>query len=139
MEKTDVNSAFDPWPVLSNQTFGTLGLRKAQPVNDHRGRSNARFERDSLRAPTIDFYGFRVRQFSGDLRQRIVVAPNDEHPDSGLVQSADLLGKEPRSFHGGLIAVVEITSEKKRVDLLGQAEIDDIDKGTPRRVAYQFA
>lgn len=67
-----------------------------------------------------------------------MVAPDDEHPDSGLVQAADLLGKEPSSFHGGLIAVVEITCQKKRVDLLGQAEIDDIDKGTPRRVANQF-
>ena len=53
-------------------------------------------------------------------------------------EPAELFGEEPRRLHRGLVAVVEVSGEQERVDLLVEAKVDDADEGAPRRVADQL-
>jgi hypothetical protein len=66
-----------------------------------------------------------------------VIAADEKDADAGLVQPAQLVGEEARRLHRGLLAVIEIAGDHQRIDPLGKGEIDDADKGLPRRVADQ--
>ena len=66
-----------------------------------------------------------------------MVAPDDEHGDPGLVQQVDLVGKEAGSLHRRLLPVVQVSRQQQSVHLFIEAEPDDRNKGSARRVADQ--
>ena len=53
------------------------------------------------------------------------------------MQALHLLGQEPGRLHRGLFAIVEVAGQKKRVDLLVDAQIDDPHESPPRGIADQ--
>jgi hypothetical protein len=68
-----------------------------------------------------------------------VIAANDEDADAGLMEPADLRGKESRGLHGGLVAVIEVAGEDQRIDLIGKAQVNDALEGSARGIPDQLS
>ena len=67
-----------------------------------------------------------------------MVAADDEDSNAGLAEPPELFGEKTRRLHRGLVAIVEISGDQERVDLLVQAKVDHPDEGTPGGVADQL-
>ena len=67
-----------------------------------------------------------------------MIAADDAGADAGLIQPPQLLGQKAGRLHRGLIAVVKVTGDQQRIDLLREAEVDDPDECLPSGVADQL-
>lgn len=93
--------------------------------------------RGQWRLPAENLHGIWQYQFLGDLRQRIVVAA-DEDADTGLVEAPELLGGKASRLHGGLVAVIKIAGDQQGVNLLVQAKVDHADECASGGIADQL-
>ena len=138
VQQADVHGALRPRPVFGHEALGRVRLGEAQAMDRHGEIAVCPVDRDGLGLSGEDLDRIGKAEFFGDARQGVVVAPDHEASNAGLVQPPDLLGQEPRRLHRGLLAVVEIPGQQQRVHLLGEAEIDDRHERAPGRVADQI-
>ena len=64
-----------------------------------------------------------------------MIAADDIGPDTRLMKPLHLARQKPGRLHRGLVAVVKVTGDNQRVDLLVDAEIDNGNKSLTRRIA----
>ena len=71
-----------------------------------------------VRPATEDADRVREHQLLRDLRQSVVVPPDDEAADAGLMQTVELPGEEPDGRRRGLLPVVEVAEQREGIDAL---------------------
>ena len=138
MQNPDVHRPLDRWLVARQQAVRGVRLRETQTVNHDARLAGRPLDGNGLGAAAEDLDRLGEDQLLGDARQRIVIAANDEDPDTCLVQAMKLIGEIACRLHRRLIAVIEIAREEERIDLLGEAQIDDAGEGLARRVSDQI-
>src|SRR5690348_12091504 len=138
MHQADVYRALYGGPVPGEETLRRLRLRKAKTVHHDRQVSALAGDLDGVGPSAEQMHAFRKDELLGDLRQRIVIASNDEDFDACGMQTAKLLGEKTRRLHRGLLAVVEVAGEQECVHLLIETQVDDTHKHLPAGVADEL-
>ena len=135
MQHADVDRAIGGTAELRQQAFRRVLVLEADPMHGDVERPTA--QRHGLGPSLEDLYRLRQHQLVGDAGFGVVIAANDESLDSGLVQAAKLIRQKACGLHRGLLAVIEVAGDQKRVDLLRKAKLDHGGEGFPRRSADQ--
>ncbi len=120
---------------LGQQALGRLRSRKAQAMNGD-GKTAA-LDLNDLGATGKHLHRRRQDEFLGDARQGIMIAADDIDGDTGLSKPLHLTGQKPRGLHRRLVAIIEIAGNHQRIDLFGEAQIDDGHERLARGVTNQ--
>ncbi|MET3605407.1 hypothetical protein ABIC99_003236 [Sphaerotilus sulfidivorans] len=94
---------------------------------------------DGAAAPGFeDMHMRHRRQLPGDATFRIMISPDDEHPDIPAGQPVHLLVKKQPGAEIIPVAVIEIAGNQQRLDLALDRQIDQGDQRTPGGRAQRF-
>jgi len=120
---------------LGQQALGRLRSRKAQAV--HGDRKATALDLNGLGATGKHLHRRRQDEFLGDARQGIMIAADDVDRDIRLSKPLHLTGQKPRGLHRRLVAIIKIAGNHQRIDLFGEAQIDDGHERLARGVTNQ--
>jgi len=132
VQDTDVDGVRDRPAIAWQQAFGRGRIGEAEPMDGHRFLARRALDQHMLGPAAKQLDQIRQHQLLRDPGKGVMIAADDEAADTGGGQASQFIRQERSRLHRGLVAVIKIAGDDKRVDALFQAQVDNGAERLPR-------